>query len=47
VKCRSFAPSNRDSTKGVVEIRYDEYTPLLQAMKALNERAYALADHWS
>jgi hypothetical protein len=38
-------PSNRDSNKGIVGIRYDEYAPLLNAMKALNDRVYALADH--
>jgi hypothetical protein len=43
----STDPSNRDSNKGIVDIRYKEYTPLLEAMKALNERAYALADHLS
>jgi hypothetical protein len=37
-------PSNRDSNKGIVNIRYEEYTPLLEAMKALNDRAYAIAD---
>ena len=38
-------PSNRDSNKGIVGIRYDEYTPLMEAMKALNDRAYAIADY--
>jgi hypothetical protein len=47
VKCQTFAPSNRDSNKGIVDIHYNEYTPLLKAMKALNERAYAIADHLS
>jgi hypothetical protein len=38
-------PSNRDSNKGIVDIRYDEYVPLLDEMKALNDRSYAIADH--
>ena len=39
-------PSNRDSNKGIVTIRYDEYKPLLDAMKELNEQAYALVDYF-
>lgn len=38
-------PSNRDSNKGIVGIRFDEYAPLLESMKALNDRVYAIADH--
>jgi hypothetical protein len=34
-----------DSNKGIVTIRYDAYTPLLDAMKALNEQVYALVDY--
>lgn len=36
-------PSNRDSNKGIVNNRYVPYAPLLDAMKELNERSYALA----
>ena len=39
-------PSNRDSNKGIVTIRYDEYKPLLGAMKELNEQVYALVDYF-
>ena len=35
-------PSNRDSNKGIVNNRYVPYAPLLDAMKELNERSYAL-----
>jgi len=35
-------PSNQDSNKGIVSNRYVAYTPLLDAMKALNDRAYLL-----
>ncbi|MGN6504751.1 MAG: hypothetical protein ACTHM6_04225 [Tepidisphaeraceae bacterium] len=38
-------PSNRDSNKGIVTNRYDPYQPLLDAMRELNVRAYALRDH--
>jgi hypothetical protein len=33
-------PSNRDSNKGIVTIRYDEYKPLLEKMKVLNRNVY-------
>lgn len=39
-------PSNRDSNKGIVSIRYREYAPLLQHMKVLNEQVYAIIDHF-
>jgi len=39
-------PSNRDSNKGVVNNRYEPYLPLLDAMKQLNLRAYALVDYF-
>jgi hypothetical protein len=39
-------PSNRDSNKGIVSARYNPYTPLLDAMKELNVRVYALADYF-
>ncbi len=37
-------PSNRDSNKGIVNNRYAPYAPLLEAMRELNLRAYALVD---
>ena len=37
-------PSNRDSNKGIVTIRFEEYTEILKAMKALNNQVYAVAD---
>jgi hypothetical protein len=40
-------PSNVDSNKGIVNNRYVPYTPLLEAMKQLNERAYSLAEYFS
>ena len=40
-------PSNVDSNKGIVSNRYVPYTPLLEAMKQLNERAYSLAEYFS
>jgi hypothetical protein len=43
----STRPSNHDSSRDIIDIRYDEYTPLLEATKALNERAYTIADHLS
>ncbi|MEI9963191.1 MAG: hypothetical protein WDM76_19380 [Limisphaerales bacterium] len=36
-------PSNKDSNKGIVSVRYEPYTPLLEAMRQVNERSYALA----
>ena len=39
-------PSNRDSNKGLVNLRYEPYADLLAAMKALNINIYALADHF-
>jgi len=39
-------PSNRDANKGVVNIRYEPYTPLLEAMRQVNERAYGIARHF-
>jgi hypothetical protein len=38
-------PSNRDSNKGVVTIRFEPYTELLEAMKALNDRVFQITDH--
>jgi hypothetical protein len=40
-------PSNQDANKGIVNNRYVPYTPLLEAMKQLNQRAYSLAEYFS
>jgi hypothetical protein len=42
----STDPSNRDSNKGIVNTRFDPYTPLLDAMKELNTNVYTIADHF-
>ncbi len=39
-------PSNRDSNKGIVNNRYVPYQPLLGAMKEINDRAFALVEHF-
>ena len=39
-------PSNRDANKGIVNIRFEPYVPLLEAMKQVNERSYALAHYF-
>jgi len=39
-------PSNKDSNKGIVNIKYQEYAPLLERMRQLNPNAYALADYF-
>ena len=39
-------PSNRDSNKGLVNLRYELYPDLLAAMNSLNANVYALADHF-
>jgi len=39
-------PSNRNANKGIVNIRYEPYTPLLEAMKQINVRCYALAHYF-
>jgi hypothetical protein len=39
-------PSNRDSNKGIVTSRYEEYPALLNEMKSLNARVYSLADYF-
>ena len=39
-------PSNRDSNKGVVNVRYEPYQPLLDAMKQLNTAAYPLTEYF-
>ncbi|MFC1717358.1 hypothetical protein ACFL6S_27105 [Candidatus Poribacteria bacterium] len=39
-------PSNRDSNKGIITIKYDRYEPLLEKMKALNRDVYALIQYF-
>jgi hypothetical protein len=39
-------PSNRDANKGIVNVRFEPYTPLLEAMKQINVRSYALAHYF-
>jgi hypothetical protein len=39
-------PSNRDANKGIVNIYYRPYEPLLEAMKSVNERAYSLIQYF-
>ena len=39
-------PSNRDSNKGIVTIRYDEYKPLLEKMKTLNRNVYPIIQYF-
>ena len=39
-------PSNRDSNKGIVTIRYETYAPLLDGMRELNREVYRLADYF-
>jgi len=39
-------PSNRDANKGIVSNRYVPYEPLLESMKQINLRAYALVDYF-
>jgi beta-glucosidase len=38
--------SNRDANKGVVNIKYQVYGPLMERMRQLNPNAYALADYF-
>ena len=40
----SVDPSNRDSNKGIVNIKFEPYAPLLAGMKELNDRIYAIRD---
>ena len=37
-------PSNRDSNKGLVTIRYEPYRELADGMREFNRQAYRLAD---
>jgi beta-glucosidase len=38
--------SNRDANKGIVNIKYQPYGPLLERMRQMNPNAYALADYF-
>ena len=42
----STDPSNRDSNKGIVNIKYEPYAPLMDLMKQLNQNVYALTDYF-
>ena len=42
----STDPSNRDSNKGIVNIRFEPYAPLMEHMSRLNRNVYALADYF-
>jgi hypothetical protein len=39
-------PSNRDANKGIINILYQPYQPLIEAMKPLNDRAYSLVEYF-
>ena len=39
-------PSNRDANKGIVTYRYEPYAALLNEMKPINDRTYAIADYF-
>jgi hypothetical protein len=39
-------PSNRDANKGIVNVHYQPYQPLLEAMRQVNERVYCLATYF-
>ncbi len=43
----SADPSNRDANKGIVNMRYQPYQPLLEDMKQINNRVYTLADYFN
>ena len=42
----STDPSNRDSNKGIVTIRYQPYAGLVEGMREFNREIYPLADHF-
>ncbi len=42
----STDPSNRDSNKGIVTIRYKPYAGLVDGMREFNREIYPLADHF-
>lgn len=39
-------PSNRNANKGIVNVHYEPYAPLLEAMRQVNERSYGLAHYF-
>jgi hypothetical protein len=39
-------PSNSDSNKGMVDIRFEPYKPLVEKMKPLNDKVYQLIDYY-
>jgi hypothetical protein len=39
-------PSNSDSNKGMVDIRFEPYKPMVQLMKELNDKTYQLIDYY-
>lgn len=39
--------ANRNSNKGMLDYKYFQYTPVIDAMKRLNDRAYGLADYFN
>ena len=43
---KTVDPSNRDSNKGIVNNRYEPWKDLLDLMKPVNERAYALVEYF-
>jgi hypothetical protein len=43
---KNVDPSNSDSNKGMVDIRFEPYKPLVQLMKELNEKTYQLIDYY-
>jgi hypothetical protein len=43
---RAADPSNRDANKGIVNLRYEPYAPLVEAMAELNRAAYPLTEYF-
>lgn len=39
-------PSNRDSNKGLLNLKFEPYGPLAEAMKELNQQTYGLIDYF-
>ena len=39
-------PSNTDSNKGILDINYQPYQPMLDVMKATNDRIYRVANYF-
>lgn len=42
----SVDPSNRDSNKGLLNLRFEPYKPLVEAMAEINTHAYSLIDYF-